>query len=81
MIQGLVKGGVETVGGGCRATFATVNETARFGRKVYYRVGLRPIMTRAPPPIAKGTAKNAKCIIANGFCLSINKVGKREIIT
>lgn len=31
-------------GGGGSAAFATVNATARFGRGVYYRVGLRPIM-------------------------------------
>jgi len=30
-------------GWGFSAAFATVNATARFGRGVYYRVGLRPI--------------------------------------
>lgn len=42
MFQGrLQKGGG---GWGFSAAFATVNATARFGRGVYYRVGLRPIM-------------------------------------
>lgn len=39
-----VPGVVAKGGGGGSAAFATVNATARFGRGVYYRVGLRPIM-------------------------------------